>query len=162
VNEQNQERLEPVFDETFPIGSTRQMRTWYTTRPCRPTRRSQISHLLADSAWEQHAANAFEGSPLVEAYAKNDHLGFQVWYLWKGSKRRYLPDFLVRLSNGRTLILEIKGQDTDQDKEKRAALDIWVKAINAKGGFGTWVWDVCFDPAQIQDVLERHGTQRSA
>src|SRR3972149_636176 len=40
VVEQNQERIEPVFDEEFPIGSTRYMRTWYSTKPCLPTRRS--------------------------------------------------------------------------------------------------------------------------
>ena len=158
VTEQNLERLEPVFDEAFPIGSTRGMRTWYTTRDCVPTRRSQISHMLADSAWEQHVANVLEGSPLVEAYAKNDHLGFQIWYLWKGSKRRYVPDFLIRLTNGRTLVLEIKGQDTDQDKEKRAALDTWVRAVQARGGFGAWSWDVAFQPAQIQDILDRHAS----
>jgi len=28
VTEQNVERLEPIFDEDFPIGSTRNMRTW--------------------------------------------------------------------------------------------------------------------------------------
>ncbi len=66
VTEQNLERIEPVFDEEFPIGSTRNMRTWYTTKVCHPTVRSQISHMVADSAWEQHAANILETSPLVE------------------------------------------------------------------------------------------------
>src|SRR5690606_38998967 len=50
--EQNQERIEPVFDEEYPVGSTRYMRTWYTTRACLPTQKSQISHVVADSAWE--------------------------------------------------------------------------------------------------------------
>jgi type III restriction enzyme len=54
------EHIEPVFDEECPIGSTRDMRTWYTTKRCHPTRKSQISHVVADSAWEQYAANAFE------------------------------------------------------------------------------------------------------
>ncbi|MFW6087709.1 MAG: BPTD_3080 family restriction endonuclease, partial [Myxococcota bacterium] len=45
VTEQNTERLEPVFDEEEPIGSTARMRTWYTTKPCLPTARSQISHV---------------------------------------------------------------------------------------------------------------------
>ena len=34
VDEKNTERMEPVFDEESPIGSTRDMRTWYTTKPC--------------------------------------------------------------------------------------------------------------------------------
>ena len=156
IAEQNVERLEPVFDEEFPIGSTRGMRTWYTTKPCQPTRKSQISHMLADSAWEQHAANVLEMSERVATYAKNDHLGFQLHYLWNGVSRRFLPDFLIRRVSGKTLILEIKDEDSEQDRAKRAALAIWVQAVNAKGGFGIWCWDVAFQPAQIQDILGRH------
>jgi type III restriction enzyme len=37
--------------------------------------------------------------------------------------RKYRPDFLARLSNGETLILETKGQDTEQDQVKRRYLD---------------------------------------
>ena len=77
-------------------------------------------------------------------------------YLWNGVRRRFLPDFLIRLVSGKTLILEIKGEDSEQDRAKRAALAIWVQAVNAKGGFGLWCWDVAFQPAQIQDILARH------
>ncbi len=158
VKEQNTERMEPVFDEELPIGTTRAMRTWYTTKPCHPTRKSQISHMVADSSWEQYTADLFERSERVRAYAKNDHLGFQIYYLWNGARRRFVPDFLIRLSNGRSLVLEIKGEDSEQNRAKRAALDAWVKAVNAKGGFGRWCWDVAFQPAQIQDILQRHNT----
>ena len=158
VQEQNLERVEPVFDEESPIGSTRYMRTWYTTKPCHLTRKSQISHMLADSSWEQYAANILEKSDKVGAYAKNDHLGFQIYYLWNGARRRFVPDFLVRLANGKTLVLEIKGQDTEQDRAKRSALDAWVKGVNEKGGFGTWSCDVALEPAQIHDIIERHGS----
>lgn len=157
VIEQNQERIEPVFDEEFPIGSTRAMRTWYTTKVCHPTQRSQISHMVADSSWEQYAANLLEKSELISAYAKNEHLGFQVYYLWNGARRRYISDFLIRLANGKTLVLDIKGEDSEQNRAKRAALDAWVKGVNAKGGFGIWCWDVAFQPAQIQDILTKHG-----
>ena len=157
VTEQNQERIEPVFDEEFPIGSTRAMRTWYTTKVCHPTQRSQISHMVADSAWEQYGANLLETSRQVVAYAKNDHLGFQIYYLWNGARRRFIPDFLIRLSNGKTLVLEIKGEDSEQNRAKRSALDAWVKGVNAKGGFGTWCWDVAFQPAQIHDIVQKHG-----
>lgn len=153
--EQNSERFEPVFDESFPLGSTRYMRTWFTTRTCQPTKKSQISHVVADGAWEAHAANVMEISDLVSAYAKNDHLGFHIYYMWSGAKRRYVPDFLVRLVNGRTLVLEIKGEDDDQNRAKRAALDTWVKAVNSRGGFGSWCWDVAFEPSQLHDILVR-------
>lgn len=158
VKEQNTERMEPVFDEEFPIGSTRDMRIWYTTKPCHPTVKSQISHMVADSSWEQYAANLLEMSDKVVAYAKNDHLGFQVFYMWNGVRRRYVPDFLIRLANGKTLILEIKGEDNEQNRAKRSALDVWVQGVNAKGGFGVWCWDVAFMPAQMQDILTQHGT----
>lgn len=92
----------------------------------------------------------------IATYAKNDHLGFQLHYLWNGVRRRYLPDFLIRLASGKTLILEIKGEDSEQNRAKRAALAIWVQVVNAKGGFGLWSWDVAFQPAQIQDILARH------
>ncbi len=155
VDERNTERMEPVFDEESPIGSTRAMRIWYTTKPCHSTAKSQISHMIADSAWEQYAANLLEKNADVVAYAKNDHLGFQIYYLWNGARRRFVPDFLIRLGGGKTLVLEIKGEDSDQNRAKRAALDIWVKAVNAKGGFDAWAWDVVFQPAQIQDVINK-------
>lgn len=156
IDEQNTERMEPVFDEEYPIGSTAAMRTWYTTKHCEATTKSQISHVVADSTWEQYTANVLEKSEHVVTYAKNDHLGFQVYYLWNGSKRRFVPDFLIRLVNGRTLVLEIKGEDSAQNKAKRSALDVWVKGVNAKGGFGVWCWDVAFEPAKVHDIIHAH------
>lgn len=156
VTQQNTTKLEPIYDEENPIGSTAQMRTWYTTKPNNPTMRSHISHVVGDSAWEQYAANIFDTRNGIDAYAKNDHLGFQIHYLWAGSRRRFIPDFLVRLGNGKTLVLEIKGEDSPQDKAKRDALAEWVRAVNAAGGFGNWCWDVAFQPSQVHDILARH------
>jgi type III restriction enzyme len=156
IDEQNTERMEPVFDEEYPIGTTAAMRTWYTTKPCEATTKSQISHVVVDSTWEHYTANVLEKSELVVAYAKNDHLGFQVYYLWNGSKRRFVPDFIIRLVNGKTLVLEIKGEDSDQNRAKRSALDVWVKGVNAKGGFGVWCWDVAFEPAKVHDIVADH------
>ena len=67
-----------------------------------------------------------------------------------------MPNFLIRLSNGKTLVLEIKGEDSDQNKVKRAALEAWVKAINVRRGFGVWCWDVALEPAEIQDIVIKH------
>ena len=157
VNEQNTLKLEPVFDSERPIGSTREMRTWYTTRVCEPTRRSQISHIVVDSGWEKYVADILEDHPAVAAWAKNDHLGFQVLYLWNGSKRKFIPDFLVRYKSGKTLALEVKGEDSAQDQAKRAALRQWVEAVNAHGGFGAWASDVVIaEPSQVRDVIDRN------
>ncbi|SEG13389.1 BPTD_3080 family restriction endonuclease [Jhaorihella thermophila] len=158
VKEQNVERLTPIYDDENPIGSTGQMRTWYTTKPCLSTVKSHISHVVGDAAWEGYAANVFEKRDDVVCYAKNDHLGFQIHYMWGGSRRRYVPDFLVRLTNGITLVLEIKGQDSKQNRAKRAALDEWVKAVNEAGGFGAWASDVAFKPSEIDDIIQRHNS----
>jgi type III restriction enzyme len=157
VDEQNTLHLEPVFDAERPIGSTREMRTWYTTRPCEPTRRSQISHLVVDSGWEKYVAEILGTHPAVAAWAKNDHLGFQILYLWNGSRRKFVPDFLVRYRSGRMLVLEVKGEDSPQDEAKRAALRQWTEAVNAHGGFGTWTADVVLaEPARARDLIDRH------
>lgn len=158
VRQQNVEALEPVYDEENPIGSTARMRTWFTTKPCVPTDKSQISHVVGDAAWEQYAANIFEKSDKVISYAKNDHLNFDIYYLWKGSKRRYVPDFILRMANGTNLVLEIKGRDSEQNKAKRDALADWVKAVNMTQKFGVWQSDVAFNPSEIHDIIERHST----
>lgn len=157
IHQQNSERLEPVFDAEFPIGSTRLMRTWYSTRPCLETTKSQISHAAADSTWEHYTTTLLEKHKEVAAYAKNDHLGFQIHYLWRGSRRRFVPDFLIRLASGKQLVLEIKGEDSDQNRAKRVALDVWVRAVNSRGGFGTWCWDVVkAEPSKFEDVIAHH------
>ncbi|MEY8689602.1 MAG: DEAD/DEAH box helicase family protein [Leptothrix sp. (in: b-proteobacteria)] len=149
--------IEPVFDTDQPIGSTQNMRTWFTTKNHVDAKKSQINRVVGDSTWEVYAAQVFDASPMVAAFAKNDHLGFQIHYLWNGSKRRFLPDFLVRLTNGKTLVLEIKGEDSPQNVAKREALAQWTDAINSKGGFGAWCWDVAFQPSHVHDILARHG-----
>ncbi len=31
-----------------------------------------------------------------------------------------------------------------------------IRAVNERGGFGVWCWDVAFVPAQMQDILAKH------
>ena len=49
--------------------------------------------------------------------------GFSMLYLWNGSKRKFFPDFLIRMKNGTMLVLEVKGIDSSQNKEKRRSLN---------------------------------------
>jgi type III restriction enzyme len=157
VQQQNAERLEPVFDPEFPIGSTRTMRTWYSTKPVIETVKSQISYAVSDSTWEAYTTQILEKRAEVASYAKNDHLGFQVYYLWRGSRRKFVPDYLITLANGKRMVLEIKGEDSDQNRAKRLALDAWVRAVNARGGFGVWCWDVVKgEPSKVDDVIIHH------
>jgi len=153
---ENTERLEPVMDGDRPIRSTCDMRTWWTGKPCEYTLRSHISHCVFDSTWEASEAFELERNPSVGSWAKNDHLGIEILYIFQGVVRKYRPDFLVRLTNGTTLVLEVKGRDSQQEKTKREFLNEWVRAVNSQGAFGRWAWDVVLDPALIPEVLARH------
>ena len=153
---ENTESLQPVFDRDRPIRSTGDMGTWYTGKPCERTKRSHINCCVYDSTWEASDAFALDHAPEVTAWVKNDHLGFEVFYVHRGVVRKYRPDFLIRLTSGAMLVLETKGQDTDQDRTKRRFLQEWVTAINAHGGFGRWVHAVSTHPGDIQDILARH------
>jgi type III restriction enzyme len=87
---------------------------------------------------------------------KNDHLGFEVLYVFGGVVRKYRPDFLIRLTDGTMLVLEVKGQDNEQARTKRQYLQEWAAAVTAHGGFGRWVSDTSFTPPDVPGILERH------
>lgn len=156
VSEQNVERLEVLFDQQMPTGSTNYMRPWTTTKPCQSTIKSQISHVVYDSSWEKMVADICEKDANILSWAKNDHLNFKIRYLWNGSVRNFVPDYLIRLANGKTMVLEVKGVDSAQNKAKRDAMDVWMKAINENGSWGQWCFDVVFEPAQTRDVIGRY------
>jgi type III restriction enzyme len=150
---ENTESLVPVFDTERPIISTGDMRTWYSGKPCEYTKRSHINFCIFDSTWEASEAFELDRNKNVDAWAKNDHLAFEVLYVFKGVVHKYRPDFIIRLKTGNFLVLETKGQETDQDKTKRAFLDEWVKAVNEHGGLGPWRWAVSRQPGDVVDIL---------
>jgi type III restriction enzyme len=153
---ENAEKLEPVFDRDRPIRSTGDMGTWYTGRPCERNNRSHINFSVYDSAWEANEAFELDRNSDVDAWVKNDHLSFEILYVYRGVVRKYRPDFLVRFKSGNLLVLETKGKDTEQDRRKREFLSEWVNAVNGHGGFGHWSWDVSLNPGDIKDILARH------
>lgn len=156
---ENTESMVPIFDTERPIISTGDMRTWYTGKPCEFTKRSHINFCVFDSTWEATEAFELDRTPHVEAWVKNEHVGFEVLYVFKGVVHKYRPDFIIRLKTGSFLVLETKGQETDQDKTKRAFLDEWVKAVNEHGGFGKWEWAVSRHPGDVVEILNRCAAQ---
>lgn len=153
IRHENTQDLTPVFDGEKPIRGTGDMLPWYTGRPWADTDRSHVNRCVLDSTWEASEAFALDRHPSVDAWAKNDHLGFEIVYVFDGVVRKYRPDFLVRLHNGTMLVLEVKGQDSPQNQAKRAALHQWAHAVTEHGGFGTWTWGVSKSPSDLQDVL---------
>ena len=151
----NTETLEPVFDSNQPIRSTGDMMPWFTGKPCEVAKRSHLNFVVLDSTWESNAAQELDSNAEVAAWAKNDHLGFEVTYIFEGTFHKFRPDYLIRLTNGVNLVLEVKGQDSAQDQAKRDYLDEWVNAVNAHGGFGIWKWGVCMNPSDLATVIHR-------
>lgn len=149
-------RLVPVYDQGRKIRSTADMPRWYTTKPCFITQHSHISHCVVDSSWEATESFILENNKHVDAWAKNDHLGFEIVYTFDGVIRKYVPDFIIKLDNGKTLVLETKGQETRRDKVKRAALSEWVEAVNNVGEFGVWCNDVSYDVADVDGIINKY------
>ncbi len=155
IRDENTDRLRPIFDKLRPVLSTADMQPWYTARPCGSTARSHISVCVYDGTWEAAEAYQLDRSPRVDAWAKNDHLGFDVLYSFNGAIRRFRPDFLVRLKSGVHLVLEVKGRDDEEQRAKRRYLREWCQAVTAEGGFGEWRSDVSLSVDDLESVLQR-------
>jgi type III restriction enzyme len=149
----NTETLALVFDGNKPIRPTGDMLPWYTGKPCVQADSSHINFCVEDSTWEAKAAYDLDHSPVVKAWVKNDHLGFEVIYIFEGIIHKYRPDLLIRLANGAHLLLEIKGQDTPKDQTKQRYLAEWVDAVNTDGRFGQWQSASCRDPSSLPNVV---------
>jgi type III restriction enzyme len=144
-----------ILDPVRPVRSTATSMTWYTTKPTQPVQKSQISHIVTDSGWEK-VGFEFERTRIqgIVSWVKNDHLGFEIYYLWQGQTRTYFPDFIIRFEDNRYLILEVKGQPTEQDKAKWQSAKEWVDAVNADGSFGKWEFKVLDEPRNIFEIVK--------
>ena len=158
----NTENLAVVLDEEQPVRRTGDMLPWNTNRPTENTTRSHINRAVLDSTWESTDEFQIDRHPAVAAWAKNDHLGFHIYYTWNGTPRKYRPDFLIRLANGEHLILETKGDYNEDAKAKQQALNEWVAAVNADGRFGRWHAGITLQPGEIVDVLAQYTTVQAA
>ena len=152
---ENTESLIPVFDTERPIVSTGDMRTWYTGKPCEYTKRSHVNFCVYDSTWESADAFQLDHSGNVDAWVKNDHLGFEMLYVYKGVVHKYRPDFIVRLKTETIWFLKQKVKTPIRIKPRRAFLDEWIKAVNEHGGFGKWGWAVSRMPGDVVQILEQ-------
>jgi type III restriction enzyme len=155
VRFENSQQLIPIFNKEKAIKSTNDMMEWYTTRPAELVDHSHISHVVLDSTWEASEAFALDRSKLVHSWVKNDHLGFVINYVYGGIIHKFYPDFLIRLSSGDMLVLEVKGKDDQQNRTKREYLNEWVNAVNSDGRFGKWHWAVSFRTSDVKDILRK-------
>ena len=156
IRDTNTTYEEICLNQTSPIKSTSDMRVWHTKKPTEHATKSHINLAPWDSQWEMGTEQELDRNENVTSWVKNDHIGFVIKYLYNGTIHDYYPDFLIRLKNNVTLVLEIKGVDDNQNKEKRRYLEQWIKAVNDNGNYGTWMWDVAFSPSKVKSIIAKH------
>ena len=149
--------IKALLDPYNPVGSTRHVRfntskadRWQTSAD-----RCHINWVVLDSDWEAEFCRVAEAHPQVRAYVKNHGLGFEAPYRYGSEMRKYLPDFIVLVDDGRgaddllRLVVEIKGYRREDAKEKKATMETyWVPGVNHLGSHGRWAF------AEFTDVFE--------
>lgn len=124
--------------------------------------KSHVNVVVGDSDWELEFARTVEGHPSTLAYVKNQGLGFEVPYRYGSESRRYLPDFLIRLDDGRgpddplNLVLEIKGfRGLDAEIKASTMKSLWVPGVNRLGEFGRWAFAELRDAFAIEEQYDQ-------
>jgi len=147
--------LLPLLNHYQPIGTTAEV-NFLTRRPTCATSRSHINSVVQDTrTWESCATFYLEqATDSVLFYARNDKLGLVIPYDYEGVSHSYEPDFLVRLRNGHTALLEIKGYEDDMTQAKHQAAKRWVTAVNNWGKLGQWNFHVCRNPNMLVRELK--------
>ena len=149
---QGEPPLMPLLNRYKPMGTSAEV-DFKTTRPCYATEHSHVNQVVLDTeTWE--ASTAFRLEQLAQegkiiCYLRNDHLGLAIPYEYGGIDHSYEPDFLVRVAEGRTVVLEVKGYIDNQTRAKHDAAARWVMAANNWGELGHWKFEVVKDPVAI-------------
>jgi hypothetical protein len=108
---------------------------------------ARLNWVILDSDWEAEFCRVAETHPKVKTYIKNHSLGLEVPYRYGSETRRYLPDFIVRVDDGRgdddllNLIVEIKGYRREDAKDKKSTMDTyWIPGVNNLKQYGCWAF----------------------
>lgn len=165
ASHEGEKAIKPILEPYNATGSTRYV-DFDTTRPVYATnpRYCHVSHVVADTkSWEQKMARTLEelgDEGVVFSYVKNQNLNFQIPYTISGEEHRYVPDFLVRVNDGKgpqdplNLIVEVTGEkDKDKAAKVSTARNLWVPAVNNHGGFGRWAFLEIDDPWDAKNAI---------
>ena len=127
----------------------------------RLTARCHINRVVCDSDWEAQFCLVVESHPRVRAYVKNHALGLEVPYRYGSRTRRYRPDFVVLVDDGRgdddllRLVVEVKGYRGEDAKDKKTTMDTyWVPGVNNLGAYGRWAFAELTDVYTMQEDFE--------
>jgi type III restriction enzyme len=136
-------------DPYNPVGSTKHINfnTSKTDRWETSSERCHINWVVLDSDWEAEFCRVAEKHPKVKAYVKNHNMGFEVPYRFGSENRRYIPDFIVLVDDGKGendllhLIVEIKGFRKEDAKIKKQTMEnYWIHGVNHSSQYGRWAF----------------------
>ena len=96
-------------------------------------RKSVFNKIVGDSVLELRFAQFLERVPDVVSYAKNyTQVNFKIDYIdATGNIANYIPDFLVKISDVKTFVVETKGLEDLDDPLKIKRLRQWCADVNA-------------------------------
>jgi type III restriction enzyme len=168
--------IKVLLDPYNPMGSTAHVRfntskqdRWSTTGP---PPKNHVNWVILDSDWEAEFCRVAESHPRVIAYTKNHNLGFEVPYRDGSESRKYRPDFIVLVDDGRGsapmgsdavpqgsdpigasnllhLVVETKGYLGENAKDKKITMEsYWIPGVNRLGAYGRWAF------LELTDVFE--------
>ena len=151
--------IKALLDPYNPTGSTKHVRfnTSRTDRWETSSKHCHINWVVLDSDWEGEFCRVAESHPQVKAYVKNHNLGLEVPYRYGSEMRKYFPDFIVLVDDGRGdddllhLIVEIKGYRREDAKEKKSTMDTyWIPGVNHLKTYGRWAFAEFTEVYQIE------------
>ncbi len=157
--------IKALLDSYNQTGSTRHVR-FNTSRTDRwdtggPPPKNHVNWVVLDSDWEAEFCRVAESHPRVIAYTKNHNLGLEVPYRYGSEMRKYRPDFIVKVDDGKGaddplyLVVEIKGYRREDAKEKKSTMETyWVPGVNHLGSHGRWAFSEFTEVYQIESDFE--------
>ncbi len=129
-----EEFIRPVFNHYNRFSSTKYVHG-QTSKDVYSTAKSHVNYVVMDSQWEGICAKTLEGIEQVNAYVKNQFLGFTIPYVKEGEDRQYYTDFIAKVKtlSGETvnLIIEITGMNKDKAEKKWYVENRWLPAVNS-------------------------------
>jgi type III restriction enzyme len=167
-HEEGQKRIKAILDAYNAKGSTRHVsfntskNTWKTA-----PNKCHVNYVVLDSDWEAELARVLESHPKVRAYAKNQGMQFEVPYRDGAVPRKYVPDFIVQVDDGRddplNLVLETKGyRGGDAQLKAETMRTLWTPGVNNLGTFGRWAFEEFTDVFEIEAALGQLIGKKSA
>lgn len=151
--------IKALLDSYNPVGSSKYV-NFTTSRQDRwqtDSQRCHVNWVVWDSEWEAEFCRVAESHPKVQSYVKNHNLGLEVPYRYGSEMKRYLPDFIVRVDDGRgdddllNLIVEIKGYRGENAKDKKTTMDTyWIPGVNHLDAYGRWAFAEFTEIYQIE------------